>query len=226
MKVPVSRHTLLLFVCIAWLIGSPTLAAEQANSVNAPGKATVEIVSGPKSIASARQGAEKYWNALKTSDEKTFREVTAQKYMSVVFDWSYVNQTEITVEKGAIVPIKDELAACIDLKAEFNSLPVTPSIEMDKKLQIAKNIKSHADRIVERSPMLGDFLKKFYWEIITPKTILEAKNYQLMHNDFIVNAEFQSKGGATLKKRVTIKLRRMVADSYDSGWKVFSVEGM
>jgi len=215
-------HHALLIICIIGLTVSTYLAGEETRPVVATSQATVTTITDSKSMLSARQIAEKYWNAQKLADEKAFREVTAHDAMRVVFDWFYVNQSEITVEKDAVTPIKDELAACINLRARYVALPIFSS----ERLPIVQEIASHADRIAKRSPMLAEFLKKGYWEIITPNTFPEAKTYQLMHYDFIVNVEFQSKGGTTLKKRITTNLRRLIVDSYDSGWKVFFIPGI
>lgn len=218
-------HPALLIICIVLLTVSTCLAGEETRPVIAAGQATVTTITDSKSMISARQIAEKYWNAQKLADERAFREVTAHDAMFVVFDWSYVNQSEITVEEGAITPIKDELAACIELKARYLDLPMLSN----ERLPISREITKHADRIANRSRLLAELLKKSYWETIIPNTFPEAKTYQLMYYDFIVNVEFQSKAGTTLKKRITTKLRRLVTssyDTYDSGWKVFFIPGI
>jgi len=53
--------------------------------------------------------AETYWNAQKVSDIVLFRSVTPHESMHVVFDWSYVNKSDVLVEDAPIASIKSDL---------------------------------------------------------------------------------------------------------------------
>lgn len=180
--------------------------------------------SDPQSLKIARVVAEQYWNAQKISDEKSFQEVTPQSLMKVVFDWSFVKQSDIRIEQGPISKIKDDLSACIDIETKVDALPKSA---YSQKATLLKKVSEHARKIESQgNRMLGDSLKRGYWSTIIPKSTLEAKEYKLMYNDVIVNVDLQSKAGTSLKKRIITSLRRFVADSYDSGWKVFFASGM
>ena len=205
-------------------IHSPIMSLAEGEAAPSPlsEKVTTLSLDDPESIAAARATAEQYWNAQKTSDEAAFRAVTPHDNMNIVFDWSYVNQSAITVEKGPLSPIHDDLASCIEKKQRSDSLPTLSP----ERMPLFGEILRRADRVATHSPMLGAFLKKGYWETIVPPSILEAKQYELMHYHFIVNVEFQSRAGTTLERRVATMLRRVVADPYDSGWKVLFVPGL
>jgi hypothetical protein len=210
-------------LCIAYII---CVAICFVGSINAQENTLDHSIiitdENPQTLKSARNVADKYWNAQKIADDKSFSKVTPQELMSVVFDWSYVNQSNITIEKGSVSSIKDDLAACIQLRTAVNALPKDAYLE---KLPLLEKIAEHAGRIESQgNRMLGESLRKGYWLTIIPKSSLEAKEYKLMYNKVIYNIELQSEAGTTLKKRITTELRRFVAGSYDSGWKVFFLQ--
>lgn len=161
--------------------------------------------------------AEKYWNAQKTSDVVLFRSVTPHESMRIVFDWSYVNKTDILVEYAPINGIKYHIREFMLHYNKYKSLPQYTYASL-AELKIAT---PYANSIEKGGyPMLGNLIKKAYWEIILPHNFADLTSYKLMNFTYIADVKLQSRGGVVLQKRITLDLYRMEADSYDSGWKV------
>ena len=182
-----------------------------------------------RTLSEARLAAQKYWNAQKTSDEKLFRSVTPHEGMSVVFAWSFVRESDIQVETGLLDPVRDDLRSCMESaiaarKAEAEGLHATGEASLTSLREASEHSKiaaQHATTIGKVYPFFGDFLQRGYWMTITPPNIGASRQFQLMGYEYIVDVEFQSTAGMSLKKRVPTILRRLVVDKQDSGWKVF-----
>lgn len=152
--------------------------------------------------------------------------------MDVVFSWAFVREAPVEIEAGEIARIRDDLGSCIaaNTAAKVARKKADGSRSSENPLQAYQEASEHvhkateyARKIGELYPFLGDMLQHGYWEAITPPNFAEANRYTLMRYRYIVDAEFQSRGGTTLKKRITTLLRRLAVDNYDSGWKVFFV---
>jgi len=180
------------------------------------GNTPILAVADPKVVAEARSTAEKYWNAQKTSDDELFRSVTPQVNMNVVFAWTFVRDSGVQVEEGNIEGFRQDLS---------NFLVSYQKYKSTRRLQDIQEAATYAKKVGIQHPFLGEFLQKGYWETITPPNFDDSKTYKLMGYEYIADVEFQSKAGATLKKRVTTILRRLVVDGHDSGWKVFFIPG-
>lgn len=169
--------------------------------------------------------AETYWNSLKISDKALFQSVTPQppSLMTVVFDWAYVNKSDVVAEDGRLIDIKTSLEQFLDHNKKYESLPkYTDSSMAELKIR-----DSYADTIEKSGyPLFASFIKKSWWSAIIPLNITEKNKYTLLTMKYIADVKVQSKGGFVLQKRTTSHLYRMIADDIDSGWKVFFVEGL
>ena len=195
--------------------------AKQPTASSQTAQVTTLTLTDDKAVAEARTVAEKYWNAQKTSDGALFHSVTPHDSMNVVFGWSFVKQSAITVEEGSIAPIRDNFQQFLAFHQRYKSLPALAPGKVEAVTQSA----TYAKMIETDHPFLGEFFRKSYWETITPPNFANSNRYRLMRYEFIADVEFQSKAGTTLKKRVYTLLRRLIVDSYDSRWKVFFIPG-
>jgi hypothetical protein len=208
-----------LLVCCSVLTGGCAMTeSKKITSIpSVEGAADSDIFTDRQLIDEAIIAAEKYWNAQKTSDVVLFRSVTPHESMRVVFDWWYVNKTDIVVESAPISGIKYHIREFMLHHNTYNSLPQYTDASL-AELEIAT---AYADSIEKGGyPMLGNLLKKAYWEIILPHNFADLSSYKLMNFQYTADVKLQSIGGVVLQKRVTLRLYRMQADSYDSGWKV------
>lgn len=167
--------------------------------------------------------AETYWNAQKVSDEVLFHSVTQHESMNVVFDWSYVNKSDVLVEEAPIASIKSDLRNFFEHRKKYDNMPKyakTSIAELEAAASYATKIEKSGH------PMLGDLLKRSYWSTIIPRNFTDMIKYRLMTLKYIADVKVQSKGGTVLQKRTTLRLYRMQADSIDSAWKVFFVTGL
>lgn len=184
-----------------------------------------------KNKIEARAVAELYWNSMKSADADTLKSVSPHKINTeTVFDWSYVNQSDINSEEGSILSIKSELEQIMLSKQRANELErgiddrnSSNFFQNQRKRQLKikelEFISKQADIIGNKFPQLGDLLKKAYWEIIMPENISQRLSFRLMQYDFIVNVKSGSSRGEILKRKIT-KLFRFISDEHDSGWKV------
>lgn len=176
------------------------------------GSAHSDISTDRQLIDEAIIAAEKYWNAQKTSDAVLFHSVTSHELMNVVFDWSYVNNSDILVESASISSIKYHLQEFILHYNKYKS--EDSSVEIGIATDYAESIEKGG------YPMLGYLLQRGYWETILPHNFPDLNSYKLMKFKYTADVKLQSRGGFVLQKRLTLRLYRMQADSHDSGWKV------
>lgn len=175
-----------------------------------------QFIGNSKYESEARSTAEKYWNSQKKADVKMFRSVTPHKNMKNVFAWSFVRNSDIQTEMGNIEVFRQDLLSFMVYQQKFKS---------KRALQDIHEAATFAKKIEIQHPFLGTFLQYAYWDTITPPNFADLSTYKLMGYEYIVDVEFQSEAGITLKKRVTTVLRRLFADDYDSGWKVLFIPG-
>lgn len=175
----------------------------------------------------ARLVAENYWNAQKTSDDNLFSSVTAlTNDMKVVFSWSFVRESNVQIETVDIEGFREEMR---NFMISYNNYKTITKQPEGSRFLVA-TLKS-AKKIEINHPKFGEMLSLSVnysanngnWNKITPANFADLKTYKLMSYEYMADVEFQSQAGTTLKKRTTIKLRRLIADDYDSEWKVFSV---
>ena len=208
-----------LLVCCTVLTGGCAMT-ESTRITSIPpvqNAARSEISNDRQLIDEAIVAVEKYWNAQKTSDVVLFRSVTPHEYMKVVFDWSYVNKTDILVESASLSGIKYHIREFMLHHNKYSSLPKYT----DASLAELKTATPYADSIENGGyPMLGHLLKTAYGVTILPYDFTDQTSYKLMNFNYIADVKLQSTGGAVLQKRVTLQLYRMQVDSNDSGWKV------
>ena len=206
--------------------------------------ASSQINSDSQIVKDGIKTAETYWNAQKKSDEVLFHSVTPHDSMDIVFDWSFVNRSDVLVEESPIKNIKSDLQKFFEHYNKFKKIQEkiqsdeqnffanhnkfenmpeysnTPITELEAATIYATNIEKGC------CPILGDLLKKAFWSTIIPNNFIELKKYRLMTLKYIADVKMQSINGFVLKKRATLHLYRMQADSNDSGWKVFYVTGL
>mgnify|MGYP001469470559 CR=1 FL=1 len=185
--------------------------------------ANSQINSDSQIVKDGIKTAETYWNAQKISDEVLFHSVTPHESMNIVFDWSYVNKSNVLVEESSIPNIKSDLLNFFEHHKKYVNMPKYSKAsiaELEAAAVYATNVEKGG------YPMLGNLLKKSYWSTIIPINFTELNKYRLMTLKYIADVKVQSKGGAVLQKRAILHLYRMQADSNDSGWKVFFVTGL
>lgn len=187
------------------------------------GVANSEVIRDHQLIAAAVKTAKTYWNAQKIADRALFHSVTPHSSMNVIFDWSYVNKSDVLVESAPLSGIKAHILQFNAHHRKYDSLPEYT----DASLNELKAAAAFADSM-ERGgyPMLGHLLKTGYWKTIIPNNLADSTSYSLMKMEYITDVKAQSKGGMVLQKRVTLELYRMQADTNDSGWKVLFVKGL
>jgi len=201
--------------------GIGSFSARQVPPVQ--GTARSEVIADKQIAGAAVKAAETYLNAQKKADRDLFRSVTPHEFMNVIFDWSYVNKSDIVVESAPLAGIKTHIIQFNEHYRKYDSLPKYT----DASLRELKVAAAYADSMEKGGyPMLGSLLKKGYWRAIVPNNLAGLGSYRLMNMKYIADVKVQSKGGAVLQKRVTLQLYRMQADTNDSGWKVLFVEGL
>lgn len=182
-----------------------------------------EISTDKKILEDGIKTAETYWNSQKVSDMVLFQSVTPHESMNVVFEWSYVNKSGVLVEDTPVADIKSHLQNFMGHQKKYHSMPKYTNASISE----LKAASAYAESIEKGgSPMLGNLLKKGYWDTIIPNTLADMSRYRLMTFKYIADVKLQSKGGVVLQKRTTLHLYRMIADSNDSGWKVLFVKGL
>jgi len=187
------------------------------------GTARSEVIADNQIADAAVKAAETYWNAQKTADSALFRSVTPHGSMNVIFDWSYVNKSDVVVESAPLSGIKTHILQFNEHNRKYDFLPKYT----DASLSELKAAAAYADSMEKGGyTMLGSLLKKEYWEAIVPNNLADLGSYRLMNMKYIADVKAQSKGGTVLQKRVILQLYRMQADTNDSGWKVLFVEGL
>lgn len=219
-------RSLLLLMCYVF-IAAGCATAQTTKALHVPptqGAARSEISSDKQLIDEAVSVAEKYWNAQKSSDAALFREVTPHESMKVVFDWSYVNKSDVFIEDALITGIKYHLQQFMihhDKYEATRSAPYDPFTTGKASLAAISAADVYAESIEKGGyPMLGDLLRKGYWNTIIPKNLPDMTKYRLMKFNYITDVKVQSKGGTVLQKRATLMVYRMQCDGNDSGWKV------
>jgi hypothetical protein len=185
--------------------------------------ANSQINSDSQIVKDGIKAAETYWNAQKISDDVLFHSVTPQESMNVVFDWSYVNKSDVLVEESPIPNIKSDLQNFFEHHKKYENMPEYSKASI-AELKAAAVYATNMEK--GGYPILGDLLKKSYWSTIIPINFTELNKYRLMTLKYIADVKVQSRGGAVLQKRATLHLYRMQVDSNDSGWKVFFVTGL
>jgi len=174
-------------------------------------------------IETAVKVAESYWNAQKNADDAMFRSVTPHESMKVIFDWAYINKSNVIVESAAIAGIKAHLLKFNEHHGRYNRSNFRDASRRPE-LEAATAYATSIER--GGYPLLGSLLKKGYWEAVIPATLADFGNYKLMNMQYIADIKAQSRAGLALQKRVTLDIYRMQADSFDSGWKVLFALGM
>lgn len=198
----------------------PACSTVRTQPIKTPeGFASDGTLEDEQAINEAKAVAEIYWNAQKKSDSQVFSSVTPHPLMTVVFDWSFVNQSGIYFEEASIDKIKEHLKQCLFYWNKYETSPDL-SNEASSNLGIASN---YAKKIEIRYPMIGNLLQRAYWRAVIPPNIDELTNYRLMRYNFTADVKLQSRAGTLLLKRKNTELYRMVADNFDSGWKVLFV---
>lgn len=215
-----------LFLVLLVVLLVPRLSTRDINPPNPEPTSARALTTATKENYSktARQTAEAYWNSQKISDVQLFKSVTPHEQMKVVFAWTFVNESPISIEEGDIPRIRDDYQEFLRLHQEYRRHADVFG-QAEQALAVLKGRDEYRKRIEVAHPMLADFLNRGYWETITPPNFADLRRYKLMRYMMIVDVELQSKGGLTLKKRVDTHLRRLVADDRDSGWKVFYIPG-
>jgi hypothetical protein len=204
-------------------IRSVTVLTFIALFVSATVCASGEIYPKTQILKDGVKTAETYWNAQKVSDAVLFRSVTPHESMNVVFEWSYVNKSDVLVEEAPVASIKSDIQNFFEHHKKYDNMPKYTEASITE-LEAAA---TYATRIEKGCcPMLGNLLKKGYWSTIIPSNFSDMNGYRLMTLKYIADVKVQSKEGTVLQKRTTLHLYRMQADSNDSGWKVFFVEGL
>jgi len=187
------------------------------------GTALTTISNDARLTDEAVKVSETYLNAQKNADSELFRSVTPHESMNIIFDWSYINKSKVTIESAPLLGIKDHVLKFNEHQNKYHSMPKYSRASIGE-LEAAA---SYADSIEKGGyPMLGNLMKKGYWEAVIPTTLADRSNYKLMNIEYIADIKAQSRGGLSLQKRVTLVLYRMQDDSYDSGWKVLFVLGL
>jgi hypothetical protein len=187
------------------------------------GTARTEILTDDQITEAAIKAAETYLNAQKTSDAALFHSVSPHESMSVIFDWAYVNKSDIVVESAPLAGIKSQLIAFNEHYRKYTALSKHSDVS-SRELEFAAR---YADRMEKGGyPMLGNLLQKGYWEAIIPSNLDELDAYRLLNMHYIADVKGQSVRGAVLQKRVTLDLYRMQAANNDSGWKILYVTGL
>jgi len=172
MGYPYKLMLLASFLMLYLMAGS---MAEQPTTSFQTAQARTLTLTDAKAIAEARTVAETYWQAQKTSNGALFHSVTPHDSMLVVFGWSFVTQSAITVEEGSIPPIRDNFQQFLALHQQYKSLPVLAPGRMEAVTQSAM----YAKMIETDHPLLGEFFRKSYWETITPPNFANANRYRL-----------------------------------------------
>ncbi|MBW2004535.1 MAG: hypothetical protein JRI72_07950 [Deltaproteobacteria bacterium] len=204
------RNMILFLVCLVCLNACAT--ARSIPTIPAVhGTATFGTSDDESLLMAAASVAETYWNAQKTSDPVSFRSVTPQQSMKVVFDWSFVNKSNILVEEATISNIKSHLQQFMFHHDQYR---------LKKSHAEITTASAYAKSIESRYPMLGNLLQKGYWDAVIPRNIYDFGNYKLMKCNYVADVKLQSRAGRMLQKRTTLILYRMLADKRDSGWKV------
>ncbi|KFO68008.1 hypothetical protein ER57_07020 [Smithella sp. SCADC] len=200
-----------------------TGSSRQPQIPSVQGAALTTVSNDARLTDEAVKVSETYLNAQKNADRELFRSVTPHESMNIIFDWSYINKSKVTIESAALLGIKDHVLKFNEHQNNYHSMPKYSRASIGE-LEAAA---SYADSIEKGGyPMLGNLMKKGYWEAVIPTTLAGLSNYKLMNMEYIADIKAQSRGGLSLQKRVTLVLYRMQADSYDSGWKVLFVLGL
>ena len=98
--------------------------------------------------------------------------------MSVVFDWSYVNKTDILVEYASISGIKYHIREFMLHHNKYRSL----TQYTDASIAEIETATKYADRIEKGGyPMLGYLIKRDYGVIILPYDLMDLTSYKLMN---------------------------------------------
>lgn len=182
-----------------------------------------EIDPNAKILNDGVNTAETFWNAQKVSDAILFHSVTPYESMNIVFEWSYINKTDVLVEEASVEGIKSDIQQFLEHHKKYDN---TPKYTKDSISEL-KAIIAYATRIKEKGhPILGNLLMKGYWSTVVPSNFLNMQSYKLMTLQYIADVKVQSKAGGVLQKRTTLHLYRMQAGSHDSDWKVLFVEGL
>jgi hypothetical protein len=148
--------------------------------------------------------------------------------MAVIINWTFVNQSEIFFEEATVEPIRDHIRQYMEIRKEIDKYPDygdprfvrMPLKDMEARSILINRSSAVAKSIGTHYPMLGDSLQRSYWGTIIPRNLTDFNKYKLMQNDYIADVQAQSKAGTVLHKRTNLGLYRMLADGYDSGWKV------
>ncbi len=182
-----------------------------------------EIQSDSQILKDAIKAAETYWDAQKVSDEVLFHSVTPQQRMNIVFEWSYVNRSDVLEEEAPIESIKSDFQSFLEHHKKIDYM----STWNDDVLSELKSADAYATNIEKAGfPMLGNLLKKAFWSTIIPSKFADMDRYKLMSLKYIADVKAQGKGANVIQKRTTLHLYRMQADDHDSGWKVFFMTGL
>ena len=219
-----NRFLIFTLFIVSFISACATTGPSRQSQIPSVQGAALTIVSNDARLADeAVKVSETYLNAQKNADHELFRSVTPHESMNIIFDWSYINKSKVTIESAPLLGIKDHVLKFNEHQNKYHSMPKYSRASIGE-LEAAA---SYADSI-ERGgyPMLGNLMKKGYWEAVIPTTIADRSNYKLMNMEYIADIKAQSRGGLSLQKRVTLVLYRMQADSYESGWKVLFVLGM
>ena len=190
------------------------------------GTARTEILTDAQITEAAIKAAETYLNAQKTSDAALFHSVSPHESMSVIFDWAYVNKSDIVVESAPLAGIKGQLMAFSEHYGKYTTLSKLSEYSdgPSRELELAAR---YADRMEKGGyPMLGNLLQKGYWQAIIPSNLAELDAYRLLNMHYVADVKGQSVRGTVLQKRVTLDLYRMQAADKDSGWKILFVAGL
>lgn len=216
-------HTLFIFIFL-FINACATTGPSKLPQVPPVYGTAIRAFSNDQNLAAeAIKVSEIYWNAQKNSDGRLFRSVTPHESMHVVFDWTYNNKSDVVVESAQIMGIQNHLLKFKDHHEQYAALPKYSQGSI-RELEAASQ---YADRIEKGGyPMLGNLMKKAYWDAIIPINFSDLSDYKLMNIKYIADVKAQSRGGLVLQKRVTLDLYRMQADGFDSGWKVLFVFGL
>lgn len=217
-----------VLMLLAPLVGAcvtpgPTSSTRVQQAPLVQGDARREIVSDRETTDAAVKAAETYWNAQKTADSALFRTVTPHESMNVIFEWSFVNKSEVVCESGQVAGIKYHLDKFNVHQNNYRTMPkyTKASIrELEAAAAYAKAIENGGYQ------MLGSLMQKGYWDAVIPTGWDNIAVYKLMNMQHIADVKAQSKRGSVLQKRVTLQLYRMQTAEGDSGWKVLFVQGL
>lgn len=177
--------------------------------------AALTVVSSDIGLADeAAKVSETYWNAQKNADSALFRSVTPHESMNIIFDWSYINKSEVIIESAPMSGIKGHILKFNEHHNKYNAMPKYSKASIGELEAAAV----YADGIEKGGyPMLGNLMRKGHQEAVIPTNLADLSNYKLMNMKYIADVKAQSNRGLVLQKRVTLVLYRMQTDSYDSG---------